>query len=423
MNILYIAHRIPYPPNKGDKIRAYHQLRALAEIGNVFLCALVDETEDWQYQTTLESFCKEVKLIGVNSNWKKVISLSGMLRRKPMSVLYFHEKHLQEKIDVILQENKIDVICCFSGTSAEYLYCSRHAEWLFSTNRKKPLLIMDFCDVDSLKWQEYGKRSSFPFSYLYNQEGRLLNTYEKEIVRKFDTSIIITENEKALFRENVNRSANPLVIGNGVDLEYFNPEMVTSSATCNDRKGTELLFVGAMDYRANVDGVCWFAEAVWPQVLNYSKNTIFTIAGRNPTRAVQLLHGKKNILVTGAVEDIRPYYQSASIVVVPLRIARGIQNKVLEAMAMGKAVVSTTNAATGIIDHEGHGVQIQDNPHEFAKAITSLIGDKITSAKSGAQNRAYVEKYFNWSTNLEVLKKLCSKTFLECKDLDIKEIN
>lgn len=413
MNILYIAHRIPYPPNKGDKIRAYHELKALAEIGKVFLCALVDDPEDWQYKKDLESFCKEVALVGINPKWKKIVALSGILRRKPMSVLYFYERCLQEQIDIILEKNEIDAICCFSGTSAEYLDNSSHAERLFNIEGKKPVLIMDFCDVDSLKWQEYAQRSSFPLSILYKQEGQLLKAYERKIVRKFDTSIIITENEKVLFLEKVDNNADLLVIGNGVDLEFFDPEEGTKTTPRHDVNEAELLFVGAMDYQANVDGVCWFAEEVWPKILKCRPDTTFTIVGRNPSRGVQALHGKHNITVTGGVDDIRPYYQRATIVVVPLIIARGIQNKILEAMAMSKAIVSTEAAYEGIDAKPGRDLFVAENGKKFAEHIYSLL-ENVDLQKQVGENarKAVVEKY-QWSVKMarliDVLPEPCKK--------------
>lgn len=401
MNILYIAHRIPYPPNKGDKIRAFHEVRALATIADVSLCALVDDPDDWQYETLLREVCTHVSLVELKPSLKKVVALRGLLTGKPMSVEYFYEKKLQQAVDVLLAERTFDAIVCFSGTSAEYLFQSKKAAVYFTAQATRPRLIMDFCDVDSLKWKEYARQTAFPFSLLYQAEGQLLARYEKKVAQSFDHAILITENEKQLFAATVYGTKKLTVIGNGVDLDYFNPLGQPQEADDSNEKAQELLFVGAMDYHANVDGVCWFAEFVWPVITERYPMAVFTIVGRNPTKEVLALQRHQNIEVTGGVDDVRPYYQRATVVVVPLRIARGIQNKVLEAMAMAKPVLVSCAAFTGLEAEPERDLLVADSVQEFVTHTVRLFESSGLRKQLAMEGRKCVEARYAWSSAME----------------------
>jgi sugar transferase (PEP-CTERM/EpsH1 system associated) len=408
MKILYIAHRIPYPPNKGDKIRAFHQVEALAKQAEVFLCALVDDPEDWQHQAALKEICPHVTLVALSPHLKKVLALLALFTGSPMSVKYFHENKLQHEIDKLLADHVFDAIICFSGTSAEYIFRSKSAATLFSRRRPHPALIMDFCDVDSLKWLEYGQRSKFPLSLLYKVEGQLLARYEKKITKNFDHAILITENEKQLFVSNVFSSKKLTVIENGVDTDYFSPTTSLTSSKGSHEKSLKLLFVGAMDYQANIDGVCWFAEAVWPSIINKYPQASFTIVGRNPTQTVLNLQKQQNIQVTGEVPDVRPYYEQATIVVVPLRIARGIQNKVLEAMAMARPVIVSRAAFMGLKALPEKEILIADSAQNFLDETFRLLEDHKLRDHLAEKSRQCVETNYSWSSNMRLFSNLIS---------------
>lgn len=409
MKILYIAHRIPYPPNKGDKIRAFHEVRALAERAEVFLCALVDDPEDWQHQAALRELCAHVSLVALNPRFKKVLALRGLFTGKPMSVVYFHENKLQQAVDNLLAEHVFDAIICFSGTSAEYIFQSKQAAACLTTQASRPRLIMDFCDVDSLKWREYAQRTSFPLSLIYRAEGFLLARYEEKVAQCFDHSVLITDNERQLFAHHVFNTEKITVIGNGVNLDYFNPESYPKTSDTADGAPPELLFVGAMDYHANVDGVCWFAEAVWPSILEKYPEAVFTIVGRNPTQEVLALRGQRNIQVTGSVPDVRPYYHRATIVVVPLRIARGIQNKVLEAMAMAKPVLVSRAAFTGLTAQPEHDLLVADSAEGFLQCTSRLLENPKFKDQLANESRKCVEARYAWAQAMGVILTLINK--------------
>ena len=403
VNILYIAHRIPYPPNKGDKIRAFHEVRALATIADVYLCALVDDPDDWQHEAALRELCAHVSLVNLNPRLKKVLALRGLLTGKPMSVEYFYEKKLQQAVDAVLAERTFDAIVCFSGTSAEYLFQSKEAAVFAAAESTRPRLIMDFCDVDSLKWKEYAQRAAFPLSLLYCAEGQLLARYERKVAQSFDHAILITENEKQLFAATVYDTEKLTVIGNGVDLDYFNPLGQPQEADVSEEKTPELLFVGAMDYHANVDGVCWFAEAVWPAIVERYPAAVFTIVGRNPTKEVLALQRHRNIRVTGGVDDVRPYYQRATMVVVPLRIARGIQNKVLEAMAMAKPVLVSRAAFTGLEAVPERDLLIADSVQDFVTHTVRLLEKPGLREQLAIESRKCVQARYAWPRAMTTL--------------------
>ena len=403
MKILYIAHRIPYPPNKGDKIRAFHEVKALAERAEVFLCALVDDPEDWKHESALRKFCSDVTLVPLRPYLKKILALQGFFTGKPMSVLYFYEKKLQEAVDRLLEEHDFDGIICFSGTSAEYVFKSKQASKLVAASCDRPRLIMDFCDVDSLKWREYAQRSNFPIGMIYRAEWQLLARFEAKTAQYFDNSILITEHEKQLFSKHVLNTDKLMVVGNGVDTDYFKPVPDIAEEGPAPKKPPEMLFVGAMDYHANIDGVCWFVEAVWPKITEQYPEALFTIVGRNPAQKVLALRKHRNIMVTGSVDDVRPYYQRATIVIVPLRIARGIQNKVLEAMAMGKAVVVSRSAFTGLEVQPGRDLLVADNELGFADCCNRLLGSPGLNSQLSVMSRKSVEVSYTWEKAMEVL--------------------
>lgn len=399
MNILYIAHRIPYPPNKGDKIRAFHQLKHLSGTNNrLFVCALVDAPADLKYREKLAPLCEQLHLVVIHPLKKKLLSLRGLVTSTSLSALYFWEKEMQETINRIISEQAIDVIVCFSGTSAEYIFRNPSCTDKF---RKHPRLVMDFCDVDSVKWLEYGERTSFPLSWLYKQEARLLHKLEQRTCEEFDQLIVISEQEKKLLSPCFREANTAAVIGNGVDLNYFH-----SSPLPDTSEGLKLLFTGAMDYHANVDGVLWFVDQVWPQLQKGYPDLSFIVAGRHPAPEIQRLSQDPHITVTGEVEDIRDYYIQASCCVIPLRIARGIQNKLLEAMAMARPVVSTSVAFQGIQAEPEQDLLIADDPKSFAQAVHRILQDSSLRQDMAFRARQAMEQSYSWSTNQALLTQL-----------------
>ena len=295
---------------------------------------------------------------------------------------------------------------------AEYVFKSK--TYKNNPDSRSTRLIMDFVDVDSDKWIQYSMNERWPLGLVYKLEGKRLADYEKQIANSFDHSIFVSNNEAAVFKSFCLQSNNIAAIPNGVDVEYFSPEVPVGSLFIDqesnkinpDKKSSILLFTGAMDYNANVDGVMWFCEKIFPAIRSRFHDVLFYIAGSNPDQKVLNLKNIEGVHVTGFVDDIRPYYKTADICVVPLRMARGIQNKVLEAMAMGRPVVATSRAIQGIKPDNGKQVIVADSPDGFAFNVVNLLKEKKKREEIGKNNLTWVKKNYRWPTHMNRLEQL-----------------
>ncbi len=396
MNILFLAHRVPYPPNKGDKIRSYHEIRYLSNYGKIFLGTLYDFPGDAIYAADLKSICTDICAMALNPIRKKILSVPGQLLGKPASVGYFYNRHLQGWVDRTLQTNQIDLVFCFSSTMAEYLYRSTFWEELSEKNIR---ILMDYCDVDSVKWLDYGKIKKWPLSVFFYREGLLLQQYEQKIADTFDTCFLASDREKKLF-DDQHHADNVQVLQNGVDLEYFRCDQDRQ----NPSEKPVLVFTGAMDYDVNIDGVCWFVRKIWPVVKSACPDVRFYIVGSNPAREVERLTRNRDVYVTGFVDDIREYYNLATVCIAPLRIARGIQNKVLEALAMSRPVVCTSSAFEGINAVAGRDLLVCDREDDFAAQILCLFEDSDLRRRLAVHGRRCMEKHYSWDAQLDLLR-------------------
>lgn len=397
MKLLFIAHRIPYPPNKGDKIRSFNMLRFLAASHEVALACLVDDRNDLAGVDRLASTVETVLFSAFDPAVKKALSLSGLLNGRPLTVPYFYSPRLQRRIDAFLDKKPVDAVVCFSSPTAEYVWKSRHRERL----EADAVRIMDLVDVDSEKWRQYAERSRWPLSWLYRREAKLLRRYEERIAKRFDYLVLVSEGEKRLFQRRVG-FGDVRSIPNGVDLDFFHPGF--SSFLPKD--GPALVFTGAMDYFPNSEGALWFAEHVFPRVRERYPDARFYVVGNRPGAGLLALSAADGIRVTGFVPDVREYVALADVCVAPLRIARGIQNKVLEGMAMGKAVVSTEEGFEGIDAAPGRDLAVASDARTFAEAVLALLDDPRKRAEMGKNARTRVENRYSWEKNLSLLNDI-----------------
>jgi sugar transferase (PEP-CTERM/EpsH1 system associated) len=380
MNILYIAHRLPYPPNKGDKIRSFHQIRYLSSKHRVSLACLIDEREDLRHIEPLKGYCTTIDAVYTNKNFARLKAVTMMLGDKPLSVAFFHSRRLQKKIARRIRNEKFDKIIIFSSAMAEYV-------------RDVPDIpkVIDFVDLDSEKWRVYADYQLGAASWTYGLEARRLARYEEEVASAFDHSIFVSQAEASVFQQRVN-SRRVSVIPNGVDLDYF-------GSNNRDRLCTDLpviVFAGTMDYFPNVDAVRYFCNEIFPLILNAFPGVQFYIVGRNPTRVVRELNCQRRVIVTGAVPDVRPFLAKSSVAIAPFRIARGVQNKILEAMAMSLPVVGTSLAFQGIQATPADGIRIADDPKAFAQDVAKLLKDHDLYLQCSRQVRKYVEREHRW---------------------------
>jgi len=401
VKILYLAHRIPYPPNKGDKIRSFHEIKYLGSLGEVYLGALVDNFSDMKYEKELKHWCQKVYLIPFATAKKKFLSLKGLWNGTAMSVHYFFEQALQRVVDHLISIHNFDVIFCFSSPMAEYLF--RSSSQPLRKRSNLPVFIMDFCDVDSHKWKKYSEVSRWPLSQIYLKESHLLGRYEHKVAGAFDYSVFVSDREKALFEQLNPGTGQILTISNGVDLKYFRPVPLPKNSIHGP---PSLVFTGAMDYYANIDGVRWFVKEIWPHIKREAPETVFYIVGANPSPEVKQLHNNTDIIVTGYVDDVRAYYRLATVCVIPLRVARGIQNKVLEAMAMAKPVVCTLNAFEGIEAQPGLDLITASTAQEFAKSVIELLQNRDLCEDLGRSARYRVETHYTWERQIAPLNSI-----------------
>ncbi len=391
-NILFLAHRIPYPPNKGDKIRSYHFLSYLTATYNVHLGAFIDDSNDWQFTKKLHTICAETFYLKINPLEAKIRSLRGLLTGEALSLPYYRNRAMQNWVDSTITKNSINKVFVFSSVMAQFIKSTHDVE-----------MYVDFVDVDSDKWQQYAANKTGLSALIYQRESNHLHNYEKNIAAKAKFSIFVSEQEANLFKQLAPDLTKKIAsINNGVDTSYFSPQQIFFSPyVLND---DVIVFTGAMDYWPNVDAVKWFAEDILPNILIKFPSIKFYIVGSRPTKIVKAL-ANDSVVVTGSVEDIRPYILHAKLAVAPLRIARGIQNKVLEAMAMGKYVIATSAAMEGITYDKSLDVFIGDNIDDFSILLNNLLLKNIAEMES-TNNRKYVIDNYSWSKNANKLVDL-----------------
>jgi len=393
MKLLYLAHRIPYPPNKGDKIRSFHELQALVERGHeVHLLAFADDLNDLNYQVDLSRMCASVEIVPLRRVWAGARALANLIGSRPLSLGYFASRKMRRLVERAVSNHNFDAVFVYSSTMAQY-----------APRELASRTVVDMVDVDSEKWRAYADRANPLMSRLYSLEWKRLREYEYEIVTRFANTVVTTRREAALLDrlDEFTRRARLRAITNGVDLDYFQP-----STQPPDTISPRLVFIGAMDYFANVEGARYFAEEVFPLIRSRESRAKFSIVGANPTIEVKKLTRRQGVTVTGFVPDVRPYLREATVCVVPLRIARGVQNKVLEAMAAGKAVIASPEAAAGLRVVDGEHLMLGGAPERFASAALEVIRDGSLRESLETRARHFVEAEHDWKPLLQKLVEL-----------------
>jgi len=388
-DLLFLAHRIPYPPDKGDKIRSFHLLQQLARRYRVHVGTFIDDKRDWSHVEQVKKMCGETCFVALHATRARLRSLTALATGEPLTLRYFRSARLARWVDDTLRSRRIERALIFSSAMAQYVERA-------AADRLRRVL--DFVDLDSDKWRQYSQRKRGPARWLYRREAEILFEVERRYAAAFDASLFVSEAEARLFTAQAPEAATRVsVVENGVDTEYFSPQRAYPNPYAADE--AVLVFTGAMDYWANVDAVAWFAREVFPQVLSDFPQARFYIVGTRPTRAVRDLARLPGIRVTGAVPDTRPYLAHARAAVAPLRIARGVQNKVLEAMAMARPVVASRQAADGIRPCAELLEWSTDAPETAAQLLLKLLREPAPAAL-GEALRAHVSRHYSWPENL-----------------------
>lgn len=397
--ILFLVHRIPYPPDRGDKIRSFHLLGALREIAPVHVGCFADDARDMGFASDMAAMTAS-QCVAMRARSKPIAGLNGLLGRKPMLVALYEDARMRRWVVDTLKERPIRAIVAFSVQMAQFVPRDLAPGVRF---------MMDFVDFDSAKYASYGVGQRGPMGWVNRREGRLLLDYEREVACRADVSTFVSAAEAAAFADASGGDVRNLdVLENGVDLNYFNSQADIPLVNCKDCP--LIVFTGQMDYRPNVDAVTGFARQAFPTIRAVHPQAAFAIVGRNPARDVRDLAAMPGVIVTGGVPDVRGWLKAADVVVAPLRIARGIQNKVLEAMAMGRPVVASREAAEGIDAQSDRHIVIADGPGEEAKAVLMLLADPARAAALGRAARAQVEARYDWAATLAPLRAMLTGT-------------
>ncbi len=388
MNILFLSHRVPFPPNEGGKIRAYHMIRHLHQHHRLVVASLAESPEEAERAAELKDYCHDliVETVPPARRWAQAVA--ALPTSTPSSVAYFWSRRLHDRIRAAVADHSFDAVLAHCAFVAQYVRAS-----------DARFRLLDFVDMDSGKWAEYAIHRRFPLSLGYRLEAAKLRAYERRAAAWFHHCSVTTAGELETYRQS--GSAVPCsVLANGVDMKYFN------QGAPRRREGAVLAFLGRMDYFPNVDGICYFAREVFPLIQTRCPQAELRIIGMNPTAEVRALAQTPGILVTGSVPDVRPYLNDAAVTIAPLRIARGTQNKVLESMALGIPVVATTPAARGVQAEAGTHLLVADDPASLSEQVLRLLWNPQLGEQMARAALEQVQRSHNWAATCAQLDQL-----------------
>lgn len=394
MRILYLVHRTPYPPNRGHRIRSFHWLRFLAARAEVDLAFLAESSPDADTLEALKKLCAQVAAVSVEPivRWFRAAWSLGTGRTATEGL--FRSPRLFDTVRRWSEQRRYD---------AAIAYCSSMVPYLGVPGLQGVPAVVDLVDVDSQKWLDYAQHAWGPKRWLFAAEGRRLRALERAVSRWAQAVVLVSPEEAELYRRfcPVGRVE---AIGNGVDLEYFRPGQVTSG-----QESPKCVFVGALDYRANVDGIGWFLREVWPGVVRRRPGARFALVGANPGPAIRRLAQAPAVELIGEVPDVRPHLAAAAVSVVPLRVARGVQNKVLESLASGKAVIASPQAIEGLALEPGLHLYQAASAEQWVDGVVELLERPDLRQRLGQAGRAQVERHYRWDARLEPLSTLLNE--------------
>ena len=392
-SVLYITHRVPWPPDRGDRIRTWNVLRYLSTRANVDLACLADEPVSEATIAELRRVTRRLAVIPHSGRKRYVTGLFSMLTGNTVTEGLFDCASLRTLLDDWSESEEYDAVMASSSGIAGYLrrdYLTRPVQWV------------DLIDVDSQKWFDYSKAARFPMSLVYKLEGKRLRAVERRLAKRCDQLLVVSEAERDLFRSFC-RTDKIKAVGNGVDSIYFAPSTNVLVDECS------CVFVGVMNYKPNADAAIWFVRHVWPRIRERFPAAIFRIVGKSPTAEVQALAGVPGVEVTGSVPDVRPWLHRSTCAVVPLHIARGIQNKVLEAMACGRPVICSPAPLKGLAAEPGLHLLQASVAEEWVEAVSRVFADRNLQRELGMSGAAFVQLHHSWDHCLSPLDRMLER--------------
>lgn len=395
-HILMLAHRIPFPPDKGDKIRSWRLLRYLAERADVSLGCFIDDEDDWQHTETVRALCRKTLFVPLLPGTAVRRSAVSFLTGRSITEERYRDARLSSWV-ADRKEDGIDALVGFSAGVMPHLLDGA------------PLLA-DLCDVDSAKWEAYAADGRGWKAKVYARESKLCRALEARVAEGAARTFLVTPEERDLFLTGGDHFAGKVdYYRNGVDTEYFRPGIVPPA-----RGACDVVFTGAMDYRANALAAVQFADEIWPRIAAEAPDATFAIVGARPTAEVEALSGRPGIKVTGRVDDVRPWLAGAKVAVAPLVVARGVQNKVLEAMAMGTPLVTSPAAAAGTTAVPGRHLLTVAGTAEMAEAVLTLLSDRSEAERLAANARELAERDFGWDAALSRFGRALAQILPSC---------
>lgn len=398
-DLLFLTQRIPFPPKKGEKIRSFNMLKELSRNWRVHLGCLVDDPEEMRYDADLAAYVADAHYAQINPKLARITCLNGLLTGEPLSYTYFADHSLKRWARRVLEEVRPEAALVCSSNMAQYLV----------GNGPRPrTVVADFVDVDSEKWRAYAEQGDWPMRLVYGREHLKVLHQEEAIAEYADAVSFVSDAEAQLFRDMFPQLTGKVFgISNGVDSEYFSPEH--GFAPLYDTSVPTYVFCGTMDYPPNVEAVIWFADEILPLIRRTQPDAAFCIVGARPSAAVNALNTREGVQVTGPVDDVRPYVAHATASVAPMRVARGIQNKVLEAMAMARPVIVTPEGLEGIHATPGSHVLLASDTADFAAAVLHAAASP-DSADIGRAARTLVVEQYSWQAHMGKFDTLLDPT-------------
>ena len=390
--VLFLAHRMPYPPDRGDRIRSYHLIRTLVKHFDVAVACTNMEPVIDEHRQRLAQLVSQLAVEQINPTRTRIKGLAAYLSGRAITPGSFFRKRLARQVLAWHNQQPFDAVLTFCTGMIRY------SQLLVRRDIATPRHVLDLVDVDSAKWAHYAADASLPMKYIYAAEARRLRRIEAGDRYPFDAITVVSESERQTYRNTIGDHPDLHVVGNGVDTDYFKPLPDADSKT--------VVFTGVMDYKPNADAVVWFVEQVMGSLLGRVPGAQFRIVGRNPTQQVLNLGRLPGVEVTGSVPDVRDHLQDAAVAVAPLQIGRGVQNKVLEAFAAGRTVVCSPQAAEGIDADPGEHLLIADQPDQWVEHLQQLLTDSGLRRRIAGAARRQVELKYNWEAQLRPMVDL-----------------
>ena len=390
MKILYVCHRFPFPPKRGGKIRPFNMIQHLSARHEVTVCSLTRSDEEASEGRGIAPYCARFEMGRVFGPIQALRMLTRLPTPVPSSMGFFYSPELAGKIRHRLEAEKFDLI---------FVHCSSVAQYV-SHVRGVPK-ILDFGDMDSQKWLEYVRFKPLLLKPGYWLEGRKLLREEHRLARAFEMCTATTRAEWETL-ESYGTGVPTDWFPNGVDAEYFSPDGESYDADT-------ISFIGRMDYYPNQECMFDFCARVWPLLRARREKLKLLIVGANPSQSVRALENLPGVTVTGSVPDVRPYVRRSAVMVAPLNIARGTQNKILEAMAMGVPVVSSVVAAGGVDAVPGEHLLTASTPSEYAEAILRVVGDPAERARLATAGRNRMLSHHTWPKSMQRLDSVIER--------------